>query len=76
METKPESYPLESLSLFSGEAIEDLENKVLILVSGRRMAVSSDFGPDDAWRNKQHVNFPYVYEPLNLFIYTNLEKVW
>lgn len=76
METKPESYPLESLSLFSGEDVEDSENKVLILVSGKRMAVSSDFGPDDAWRNKKHVHFAYAYEPLNLSIYTNLEKVW
>ena len=75
-EFEAEKYPVESLSLFSGETVEDLENKVLILVSGKRMAVSSDSGPDDSWRNKKHTGFPYFYEPLNLSEYTNLEKVW
>ena len=75
-EFEVEKYPLESLSLFSGETVKDSENKVLILVSGKRMAVSSDFGPDDVWRNKVHVHFAYAYEPLDLSNYTNLEKVW
>lgn len=75
-EFEAEKYPVESLSLFSGETIGNLENKVVILVSGKRMAVSSDSGPDDAWRNKKHVHFAYAYEPLNLSEYTNLEKVW
>lgn len=69
----PESYPKESLSLFSGET---LERKVLILVAGERMAVSTDFGPDDVWRHKRYIGFRYAYEPLNLSKYTNLEKVW
>ena len=74
METTLEAYPLESLTLFSGVSER---TKVLILVSGKRMAISTDSGPDDAWRNKEpNIGFPYVYEPLNLSKYTNLEKVW
>ena len=72
-ETSPESYPLESLTLLSGKSLEE---NILILVSGWRMAISTDFGPTDPWRNKEHVGLPYVYEPLNLSNYTNLEKVW
>lgn len=73
MESKPESYPMESLSLFSSKSSK---GNILILVSGKRMALSTDFGPTDPWRNKEYTGFPYVYEPLNLYAFTNLEKVW
>lgn len=68
-----EIYPLESLTLFSG--ISEERKKVLILVTGEVMAISTDFGPTDPWRNKL-VHMPLVYEPLNLSEYTDLEKVW
>ena len=72
-ESNLEAHPLESLTLFSGVSER---TKVLILVSGKRMAVSADSGPDDVWRNKKHIKLRYVYEPLILSNYTNLEKVW
>ena len=72
METTLEAYPLESLTLFSG-VFE--RTKALILVTGKRMAVSTDGGPTDIWRNRL-VHTTYVYEPLNLSEFTNLEKVW
>ena len=72
METTLEAHPLESLTLFSGKSER---TKVLILVTGKRMAVSTDVGPPDPWRDKL-VHTYYVYEPLNLSKYTDLEKVW
>ena len=72
MSIKLEFHSLEDLTLFSGksEGTEDL-----ILVTGKRMAVSTDFGQFDPWRNKL-VSIGYIYEPLNLSKYTDLEKVW
>lgn len=72
MSTELEHHPLEDLTLFSGVS-EGF--KILILVTGKRMAVSTDFGPTDPWRNKL-VNSHFVFEPLDLSEYTDLEKVW
>ena len=72
MSLELEKHPLESLTLFSGMSER---TKVLILVTGKRMAVSTDIGSTDPWRNKL-VHMTYVYEPLNLSNYTDLEKVW
>lgn len=72
MNSKLEYHPLENLTLFSG-IFE--RGKILILVTGKKMAVSTDFGPTDPWRNKL-ANTPFVYEPLDLSEYTDLEKVW
>lgn len=67
-----EKHTLESLTLFSGNSSGA---KILLLVVGKRMAISTDFGEDDPWRNKL-ITQPYVFEPLNLSNYTDLEKVW
>lgn len=68
-----ERYSVEDLSLFSGES---LGSRALILVTGKRMAVADDIGPEDPWRNKKIVDLLYLYKPLNLSKFTNLEKVW
>ena len=67
-----EIHPLESLTLYNGKS---KGKDFLILVVGKKMAVSLDFGPTDPWRNKL-VHFPFLYEPLDLSEYTDLEKVW
>lgn len=67
-----EFHPLEDLTLFSGISER---SKILILVTGKRMAISTDLGPTDTWRNKL-VNTSFVFEPLHLANYTDLEKVW
>lgn len=72
-ENEPERYSVEDLSLFSGKS---LGSRALILVTGKRMVVTGDFGPEDPWRNKEVVDRPYIYEPLDLSIFTDLEKVW
>ena len=72
-EFEPERYSIEDLSLYRGEY---LGSKVIILVVGERMAISSDIGSVDLWRNNIIIDLSYLYSPLNLSKFTNLEKIW
>ena len=69
------SFKQSELTLFRGT--DPKGGKILILVAGNQMALSTDFGDDDPWVLKDDViEVSYNYEPLNLSKYTDLEKVW
>lgn len=68
------SFKQSELTLFRGTRHEG--EKLLILVAKNRMAISTDFGDEDPWILKEAIEASYQYEPLNLFQFKNLTKIW